>query len=365
MKPQTVDVAKKVLSEMVPFALGNAPSKAQRKLLDLVSNVVFPKLDEPWRHYHNFENHIEPMLYDLRSGWLTHLQPDLTKEVKELYFWAALYHDAVYEIDVPFKGYNEDASHQLWVKHARESGIEESIVNKVSQIILATAVHETTDPIIERFLHLDLWGYMRPFYSVLRDEMLIRKEYEKYDWEVYKEGRKKFLKEYMEKPVVKSMAGYVHTNMQKQLEYMEFVQPKIAIYPGSFNPLHTGHMEVFNKANKIFDKVIWVFATNLDKEAAEKQIPEALKYNQVIVHSGSIVELIRSLQYPVTIIRGIRNGKDFDAEQDYLEWLDEINGSPLQSVNIFSDVAHKKISSTAIRTVSKIHPETTEKFIIK
>lgn len=334
----------------------------QQKMIDGVINIF---CSETHRYYHTLNQHIFPMLGRYLSGFFTHYHDKcLSPHFKKYYFWATLYHDIVYD-PRNANGENEKLSMIKWEEDAESLGVNINTKKTVSELILATATHTATNNLEKAFLAMDLSGFTQPFDFILRDELLIRKEYDFVDWAVYQKGRIDFLKKYVETPIIKSMGMGVVNNLEKQSEYMRFVEPKIAIYPGSFNPLHTGHLEIFKKAEKIFDKVIWVFASNLDKDAAEKQIPKALQYNQVEIVSGSLVTWIKSLPYPVTIIRGIRDGDDFKAEQNYLSWLEEINGAELQSVNIFSDAEHSKISSSAIRALNKIHPEVSEKFIVK
>ena len=43
------------------------------------------------------------------------------------------------------------------------------------------------------------------------------------------------------------------------------ISPKTAIYPGSFDPITLGHMDVIDRAIKIFDKVVLTVATHRDK----------------------------------------------------------------------------------------------------
>jgi len=97
---------------------------------------------------------------------------------------------------------------------------------------------------------------------------------------------------------------------------------KIAIYPGTFDPITLGHVDVIERASKIFDEIIVVIARNSKKitlfDEAERldmvvssisQIPNA----RTLLHHKLTVEL--ALDYDaIAIIRGVRAVSDFEYE---------------------------------------------------
>ncbi len=97
---------------------------------------------------------------------------------------------------------------------------------------------------------------------------------------------------------------------------------KIGIYPGSFDPVTNGHLDVVNRARRIFDKVVVAVARNAAKEplfTTEERV-QLLEENlvnrpniQVIAFDGLIVDLARELQ-AVALIRGMRAVSDFEHE---------------------------------------------------
>lgn len=97
---------------------------------------------------------------------------------------------------------------------------------------------------------------------------------------------------------------------------------KIAIYPGTFDPITNGHIDVIERALKIFDKVIVVIARNPKKQTlfAEEErielIRESLKHLaniEVTATEKLTVEFARSVNANA-IIRGIRAVSDFEYE---------------------------------------------------
>ena len=95
-----------------------------------------------------------------------------------------------------------------------------------------------------------------------------------------------------------------------------------AIYPGSFDPVTYGHLDIIKRAVKIFDKVIVAVAYNADKEtlfdAAErvdllKRSLKGLKRVEVDMFTGLVVDYVRKKKSNV-IIRGLRMISDFEYE---------------------------------------------------
>lgn len=97
---------------------------------------------------------------------------------------------------------------------------------------------------------------------------------------------------------------------------------KIAVYPGSFNPITNGHLDILERALKVFDKVIILVAINRDKicffspEERVKMIKESVKqYKSVEVDytEGLTVEYAKK-HNASHIIRGLRAVTDFEYE---------------------------------------------------
>ena len=284
----------------------------------------------------------------------------------ELMFWAALFHD-VYLDPRLLQGKNEANSASYWKKAAQVYYPSFGFVNieMVSQMILATYKHEHHDLLIREFLKLDLDGFTKSFNEILTDELEIRKEYDWVDWNDYKEGRIKFLKAYADNSIIKELG--VSNVLLQQAAYMEFVQPKICIFPGSFHFWHLGHHDVYTKLKKIFDKVIVVFAVNPDKpdNITNQNIPKILQNSQVEFVEGSLMAWVENLPYPVTIARGLRNGTDLLYEQTYIKWLQEFATKPFNVMAIFADPELEHLSSTALKNVQKLEPEKIDKYIYK
>ena len=96
----------------------------------------------------------------------------------------------------------------------------------------------------------------------------------------------------------------------------------IAIYPGSFDPITNGHLDILNRALKVFDKVIVLIAVNPNKksrfasEIRKIMVEEAVNNDprvEVDVYDGLTVEYAK--QHGAThLIRGLRAVTDFEYE---------------------------------------------------
>lgn len=97
---------------------------------------------------------------------------------------------------------------------------------------------------------------------------------------------------------------------------------KIAIYPGSFDPITNGHLDILNRACRVFDKVIVLVAHNPNKQSnfsSEERvamIKEAVKDNpsvEVYASNGLTVNFAKK-HHATHLIRGLRAVSDFEYE---------------------------------------------------
>jgi len=100
------------------------------------------------------------------------------------------------------------------------------------------------------------------------------------------------------------------------------VNRKIAIYPGTFDPITNGHLDVIKRASKIFDKLIVSVAINLSKkpmfstiERVEmiKEAVKEIKNVSVDTFSGLLIDYCKENKAFI-LIRGLRAISDFENE---------------------------------------------------
>lgn len=99
--------------------------------------------------------------------------------------------------------------------------------------------------------------------------------------------------------------------------------PSIALYPGTFDPITNGHLDIINRALNLFDKVIVTLATNAGKtplfslqeriDLIRKCFPNQEERLEIESASGLLVDFARS-RNASAIIRGLRAVSDFDYE---------------------------------------------------
>ena len=152
---------------------------------------------------------------------------------------------------------------------------------------------------------------------------------------------------------------------------------KTAIYPGSFDPITKGHLDVLERAASIFDKVIIVVSVNTSKQSfistedrirLIKECCKDLKNVEVDSYDGLTVNYAKEKGANV-LIRGLRAVSDFEYEMQ----LSQVNNAlepHINTVFLITKPKYNFISSSSIREiaimkgdVSKFVPEPVQKFL--
>lgn len=261
----------------------------------------------------------------------------------------ALMHDYIYD---PLSSTNEQDSALAYLDLEKDARIRADNSVLVYQAIIDTINHNPTNDFSRIFCEFDLSIFNDPFADVLAFEQGIRKEYAFADWAVYREKRTEILRNFVHHDLIRDNSKAV-TQINALRQIINNDTPKIAVYAGSFKPMHTGHLNIYQKAEQIFDKVILAYGDNTEKAKEEHKVPEYFKYKQVDKYTGSLIDYIDSKKYPVTIIRGLRNTTDMQAELNFYRWLQERN-SDVKVVSIFCDKEYEHISSSAIRAAKNL-----------
>ncbi len=133
---------------------------------------------------------------------------------------------------------------------------------------------------------------------------------------------------------------------------------KIALFPGSFDPITKGHVNVMLRALPLFDKVIIALGNNSSKKYAfafekrEQWIKDIFKAHpsvEVMAYQGLTVDFARKVKARY-LIRGIRNSSDFEYEKTIAQ-LNKSMMPELETICILSDPEHSHISSTIVREI--------------
>jgi pantetheine-phosphate adenylyltransferase len=136
---------------------------------------------------------------------------------------------------------------------------------------------------------------------------------------------------------------------------------RIAIYPGTFDPITNGHLDIIERAIKMFDKVIVTIARNSaknplfsDKERLE-MIRETVKgYKQVEVDSfeGLLVQYAAK-QKATAILRGLRAISDFEYEFQMALTNRKLDDS-VETVFLMPGERYTYLNSTIVREIARL-----------
>ena len=150
---------------------------------------------------------------------------------------------------------------------------------------------------------------------------------------------------------------------------------RIALFPGVFDPLTLGHMDVVKRASLVCDRLIVAVAENLSKKtsftvqerlAMLKAATHKLGYVEVVSFSGLAVEYARE-RTAQFLVRGLRSFADFDPESQMA-----IANRGMGIETVFLMAQHSHISSSLIREIAhfggplqNLVPEEVEPFLRK
>ena len=142
---------------------------------------------------------------------------------------------------------------------------------------------------------------------------------------------------------------------------------KIGIYPGTFDPITYGHIDVIKSALKIVDKLIIAASNDYSKEylfSVEERVSlikdslfKDLKFNKQNIKVLSFNNLTTSLcrKYKATIIfRGLRAVSDFEYEFQ-LAGMNKKLDKTIETVFLMSDVERQVISSKFVKEIAKLN----------
>ena len=135
---------------------------------------------------------------------------------------------------------------------------------------------------------------------------------------------------------------------------------KIAVFPGSFDPITSGHVDLINRALPLFDKIVIAIGVNsqknylFDLEQRMQWLNDCFaEEDKIEVNSfkGLTVNFCKEIGANY-LIRGLRNASDFDYEKT-ISQLNHIIGDDLETVFLISQPEYSHISSTIVREIIK------------
>ena len=142
---------------------------------------------------------------------------------------------------------------------------------------------------------------------------------------------------------------------------------KIAIYPGTFDPITYGHIDVIKKALKLFDKIIvgvsnvsnkdYLFSSEERMSIVNKALFNDLKLNKkkiFVVSFGSLTTDLCKKYKSNIILRGLRAVSDFEYEFQLAGMNRKLNNN-IETIFLMSDVENQIISSKFVKEIVKLN----------
>ena len=141
---------------------------------------------------------------------------------------------------------------------------------------------------------------------------------------------------------------------------------KIAIYPGTFDPITFGHIDVIKKSLKLFDKIVvgvsdesnkdYLFRSDERIEIVNKALFKDLKLNRKkikVVSFGSLTTDLCKKYKSNIILRGLRAVSDFEYEFQLAGMNRKLNQN-IETIFLMSDVENQIISSRFVKDIVKL-----------
>lgn len=135
---------------------------------------------------------------------------------------------------------------------------------------------------------------------------------------------------------------------------------KIAVFPGSFDPITTGHVDLIHRSLPLFDKIVVAVGINSNKktlftlETRLKWLKEVFKEEpkiEIAYFEGLTVDFCKSIGAKY-LIRGLRNSSDFDYEKT-ISQLNSVIGNGMETFFLISKPGYSHVSSTIVREIIK------------
>jgi pantetheine-phosphate adenylyltransferase len=140
---------------------------------------------------------------------------------------------------------------------------------------------------------------------------------------------------------------------------MAAVGPRIGVYPGTFDPITLGHMDIIRRGAKLVDRLVIGVATNpskspmftLEERKAQVARETADIPNVTVVDFDALLMKFAEAQGATVILRGLRAVADFEYEFQMAGMNQQLNAG-IETVFLMADVALQPIASRLVKEIA-------------
>nr|WP_313628323.1 pantetheine-phosphate adenylyltransferase [Enterococcus italicus] len=134
---------------------------------------------------------------------------------------------------------------------------------------------------------------------------------------------------------------------------------KIALFPGSFDPITLGHIDLIERASQLFDHLYVGVFQNTTKKSLFTKEEKMLLVKKSLEHYENVSVVSQEEELTVTyarkigadfLIRGIRNSKDFEYEKDIYALNQHLDDS-IETVFLIANPKYEHVSSSMLKEI--------------
>lgn len=138
---------------------------------------------------------------------------------------------------------------------------------------------------------------------------------------------------------------------------------KVALFPGSFDPLTNGHIDLIERGSRLFDHLIVGIFQNTSKKSLFTLQEKIALAEEALVTLGNVEVVGQTQELTVAsarrlhadyLLRGLRNGKDYEYERD-IALMNAHLAPEIETVFLLADETHQFISSSLLKEILHFH----------
>ena len=136
---------------------------------------------------------------------------------------------------------------------------------------------------------------------------------------------------------------------------------RVGVYPGTFDPVTLGHLDIIERGARLFDRLVIGVTTNASKSpmfslaermAMMADAAAAIGDHVSVAEFGGLVVDFARAQGAVAIVRGLRSGTDYDYEQQ-MAAMNRRMAPEVETIFLVADGAVQPISSTLVKEIGR------------